>query len=490
MRVGIIALQHESNTFVPTPTTLADFEANTLALGQAVRDAAAGAHHEVAGFLAGLEEANVEAVPIMFARATPSGTITAETVDQLLDLIHQQLDGAGTLDGLLVAPHGAAVSERERDLDGYWLNIVRERVGPEMPIACTLDPHANVSQRMIDACNATITYRTNPHTDQRDVGLKAARLLTRMLRGEVTLTQAVAHPQVAISIDKQETAAQPCADLYALANEIQQRDKVLSDSVILGFPYADVAELGSGFIVVTDNDRALAQRYADELSQWLYEHRQRYACDLPEVDEAVREVAQSKERICLLDVGDNIGGGGPADGTTLAHALDKHGVADSIICLYDAEAAQQARDAGVGAKLTLTMGGKTDNRHGEPFTAEVTVRRLHDGKFRETEPRHGGRTAWDQGPTAIVQTARGLTILLNSRRTSPFSLHQINSTGLDAAQFRVFVAKGVNAPIAAYQEVADRFIRVNTPGLTGANMTRFTYQHRPKPLYPFEEPAP
>lgn len=488
MRVGVIALRHESNTFISKPTTLEDFQSHSLRVGEAVRhEGTADAHNEVAGFFAGLEEAGVDAVPVMYAGATPSGVITTETADHLVDLMHGQLDSAGELDGLLVAPHGAAVAEAYRDFDGHWLTLLRDRFGPDMPIVCTLDPHTNLSQRMIDACDATITYRTNPHVDQRPTGLIAARLLTRMLRGEVKLTQALVESQVAISIDKQETAAQPCADLYALANEIQQRDGVLSDSVALGFPYADVAEMGTKFIVVTDNDPDMAQRYGEELAQWLREHRHRFACDLPDVDEAVRDVAQSSDRICLLDVGDNVGGGGPADGTTLAHALHEHNVAQSFICLYDAEAQQQARDAGVGARLTLTMGGKFDDRHGAPFTAEVTVRHLDDGKYHETQPRHGGRAHWDQGPTAIVETDRGLTVMLNSRRTSPFSLQQIDGCGLDARQFRVLVAKGVNAPVAAYESVVDRFIRVNTPGLTGADMTKFHFDHRPKPLYPFEE---
>lgn len=487
MRVGILAIQHESNTFVPAPTTLADFESNLLATGSQVVDAAAEAHHEVGGFLEGLKEAGLEAVPLLFARATPSGTIAADTADQLVSMAMEQLEGAGPLDGLLVAPHGAAVSEHHRDFDGHWLELLRQRVGPETPIVCTLDPHANVSRRMINACHATIAYRTNPHTDQRQTGLIAANLIARHLRGRVKLTQALAHPPVAISIDKQETAARPCFDLYALANDVQERSAVLSDSVILGFPYADVEEMGSAFIVVTDNDPGLAHRCADELAEWLGEHRHRFACDLPDVEQAVSEVTDSTQRICLLDVGDNIGGGSPGDGTTLAHALHQQYVGQSFICLYDPLAVEQASSAGVGAERVLTMGGKTDNKHGKPFTTEATVRKLHDGHFTEDQPRHGGRTHWEMGPTAIVETERGMTVMLTSRRTPPFSLGQIHGTGLDPQQFRVFVAKGVNAPIAAYKQVCDRFIRVNTPGVTGADMTRFTYQHRPKPLFPFEE---
>lgn len=486
MRVGILGIQHESNTFVAKPTTLADFEADRLLRGQQIVDACAKAHHETGGFLEGLERERIEPVPLFFARATPGGTIARDADEQLIERALEALDQAGPLDGLLVAPHGAAVSERHRDFDGHWLTLVRQRLGPKVPIVCTLDPHANVSRRMIQTCDATIAYRTNPHVDQRETGLTAARLIARHLEGRIKLTQALTHPPVAISMDKQETAARPCSDLYALANDVQERSGVLSDSVILGFPYADVEEMGSAFIVVTDDEPDRAHRYANELADWLREHHHRFACDLPGVEQAVREAAETSERICLLDVGDNVGGGSPADGTLIALELHKQYVDRSFVCLFDPEAVKEAKAAGVGAECTLAMGGKTDRKHGKPFTTDVTVRKLHDGHFSEDQPRHGGRSHWDMGPSVVVETERGMTILLNSIRTPPFSLGQITGMGLDPQDFRVFVAKGVNAPIAAYKPVVDRFIRVNTPGVTAADMTTFTYKYRPKPLFPFE----
>ena len=487
MRVGILSLQHESNTFVSKPTTLADFQSKTLLTGEPVRTKMRDTHHELAGYFAGLEQAGHEAVPLVLAQATPAGAIDADTADQLVQMALDELENAGHLDGLLVAPHGAAVSEPYPDFDGHWLSLVRERVGDDMPMVCTLDPHANVSQRMIDACDATIAYHTNPHIDQRHVGLEAASLLDRTLRGEIRPTQAMADPQMAISIDKQETAAQPCADLYGLAKDVLDRPGVLSDTVILGFPYADVAELGTKLIVVTDNDAQAAQQHADELAKWLREHRQRYACDLPDVAEAVQEAAKEQKRVCLLDVGDNIGGGSAADGTELAHALHEQRVPQSFVCLCDAAAVEKASAAGVGAQLELTMGGASGEQRTGPLKANVTVRKLHDGKFHESEPRHGGRTHFDMGATAIVETDTGLTVMLNSVRTPPFSLHQLIDAGLNPEAFHVLVAKGVNAPIAAYETVCERFIRVNTTGTTGADMTTFTFHHRPKPLYPFED---
>lgn len=490
MRVGILAIQHESNTFLSQPTTMDSFRHDALLTGEAIRATYGASFHEVGGFFAALEEAALIAVPLLMACATPCGRITRETAETLIAMALEQLDACGPLDGLLVAPHGAAVSELADDFDGHWLTLIRERLGKQIPIVCTLDPHANVSSRMIAAVNATIAYRTNPHMDQHATGMAAGRLLARTLRGEITPTQAHAAPPVAISIDRQHTSAEPCASLYELANQLQQSRSVLSNSVLLGFPYADVAELGSGFIVVTDNDPALAQRYADQLAQSLIDRRQEFSCGLWEIEAALDQTASLPGPVCLLDVGDNVGGGSPGDGTALARAIELRPLPNSFVCLRDPEAVQAAMAAGAGAQVELAMGGKDDPLQGPPLRAAVRVVSLQEGRFSESQPRHGGRVAYDLGQTAVVTTPAGTTIQLISQRVPPFSLQQLLHFGIDPTQFQAIVAKGVNAPLAAYGEVCREFLRVNTPGVTCADMTQLDFQRRRRPLFPFEEIQP
>ena len=487
MRVGIIALQHESNTFIQSATELPDFEYDVLATGDAIYPVFKDSAHEIGGFFASLSETDIEAVPIFVARALPGGTITQPTVESLLQQMLEELKNAGPLDGLLVAPHGAGVSENARDLDGYWLTQVRDVVGPDLPIVCTLDAHANVSQTMIDTCNATIVYRSNPHIDQRDRGIEAARLMQRILDGEVKPTQGACFVPLAINIERQHTSSEPCASLYQLADEMLKTPGVLSNSIILGFPYADVQEMGSGFIVVTDNDRKLAQQLADQLGETLIQRRDEFRAHLVGIDDALDRAEQLEGPGCFLDMGDNIGGGSPADGTTILHAIKQRGGPTSFACLYDPEAAQQAIAAGPGATLAqLAMGGKTDDQHGAPLVCDVTVMSIHDGHFKEPAVRHGGKTEFQMGPTAVVKTSFGLTIMLNSHRTPPFSLGQLTSCGIEPADYQILIAKGVQAPLAAYSPVCPNLIRVNTPGVTSADMEQFQYQYRRQPLFPFE----
>jgi microcystin degradation protein MlrC len=330
-RVGILGFQHESNTFAPMSTDIDQF---TIAVGRELVSRWGSSHSEVAGFLKGLEVEGLEAVPLYMATATPSGTVTADAFEQIADSIQGALETAPALDGLLVAPHGAGVSERERDMDGFWLQGVRKIVGEDLPMICTLDLHANVSPQMIEACDATIAYRTNPHLDTFERGLEAATLIARTLRNEIQPTQAGSFPPVAINILNQGTSEPPCSTLAGVVDAVRRRDGVLSASVCLGFHFADVAEMGTSFNVVTDRDGELAQELADELAGYLVKHRHDFDPIHIYAPEAVEQATGMKGPVCLLDTGDNVGGGSAGDGTVIAHEVSRRGGPRTFACLY------------------------------------------------------------------------------------------------------------------------------------------------------------
>ncbi len=399
----------------------------------------------------------------------------------------QQLAAAGPLDGLLVAPHGATVAQSYPDADGAWLTRVRQAVGPDMPIIGTLDPHGNLSEEMVAATNALVSYRTNPHVDQEDRGLEAAAMMVRTLKGEITPVQAACYPPMAINIERQCTSESPCRELVSHFEEVRHRKGVLAASLMLGFPYADVDEMGSSSLVVTDGNPGLSQQLADELGQEMWRVRQGLAGTFLSVESAVAQAASLPGPVCLLDMGDNVGGGSPGDGTWIAHEMLKTGVGPAFVCIDDPTVVQQAETIGVGNTARFSVGGRTDTLHGSPLTADFKVQQIADGRYSESEVRHGGFTEFDQGRTAIMTTTTGLTVMVTSIRSLPFSLRQLTSFGLAPEQFQIIVAKGVNAPLAAYRSVCPSILRVNTRGVTVADMTQLPYTRRRHPMFPFEQ---
>ena len=487
MRVGILSLMQESNTFIQNETELSHFEEDLLLEGEEIRSTMENAHHEIGGFFQGLRDQKVEAVPIFTARALPFGTISSSAYTKLIEKMFFLTEKAGKLDGYLVAPHGATVSYEYPDADGHWLYKLRQRVGSGTPIIGTLDLHANLSQQMVEATDALIGYRSNPHLDQRDRGVEAAEMMVKMLRGEINPCQKAVFPPFIMNIEKQCTTETPCKELYELAEKLRERDGILSISILQGFPYADVSEMGSALLAISDGDDGSAEKVLEELSEKLWNSRSQFDGAGVDLETAMESLKKITGRTCLLDMGDNVGGGSPADGTLLAQALITHLVERSFVCLYDPHATELACRAGIGQSVVLQIGGKTDSNHGTPITAEVKVRGIYSGKFEEKQPRHGGFSCFDQGKTAVVENNSGLTVMLTTKRMAPFSLEQLYSCDLDPEDFDVLVAKGVNSPLAAYQEVCSLFIRVDTPGVTSANLDYFDYQFRRRPMYPFEK---
>ncbi|MBM4000499.1 MAG: M81 family metallopeptidase [Planctomycetes bacterium] len=487
MRVGIVGLLHESNTFHSEPTTRGHFTSDVLVAGDALRERFSGAHHEIGGFLAGCERAGIEAVPIFAARAVPFGPITDDTFEGLWADLADQWNRAGKLDGVLAAAHGAAVSGGQRDADGEWLSRLRALAGP-MPIVATLDAHANLSARMVRAVDALIAYRTNPHLDQRERGEEAAAMIARTLRGEVKPVMDGSFPPMVINIERQCTSDPHWRFMHEAVEDFRRREGVLSASLLLGFPYADVREMGASIVVVTDNDARAAREAAATLGRALWRERSSFLGQGLAMEGAIEEAARSPGPVGLLDMGDNIGGGAPGDATLLIEQLRK-GSQRAFACICDPIAARRAADAGTGASLELAIGGRSDPSIGSPMVDRFRVVRLDDGRFIEREVRHGGASRFDQGLTALLEDRSGHSIVVTSLRVPPFSLGQLTSCGVDPSRFHALVIKGVHAPIAAYRETCRTFLRVDTPGITSASMDRFVFRRRRAPLFPFEPDA-
>jgi microcystin degradation protein MlrC len=483
-RIAIAGFMHESNTFNPMKADRAAFLAQGLTFGPALLNEWRDAHHEVGGFLEGVAAGGGEAVPLVMAWATPAGPVVDTVLDEITSYLIAEIQRQRP-EGLLLALHGAMVAESHLDGDGEVLARLRRGLGRDFPIVVTLDLHGNLSERLIEQSDAAIAYRTCPHVDQRECGLRAARLLRRMLDGEINPRQALAKPAVIVNIMTHDTSQEPLRSLLEEARALENQTGILAVSLLPGFAYADVPQMGPAIVVVADGDTGLARREADRLGARLWEARERLTADLPGPVTAVASALQaSRLPVVLVDTGDNVGGGSTGDGTVLLGELLHQHATRSVVCLFAPEEARQCAAAGVGSNVHLTVGGKVDRLHGEPIAVTGRVRLLHDGTYVEPAVRHGGKRVNHMGLSAVVELAGENLLVLNSLRHPPFSLGQLTCLGIRPERQRILVVKAAIAYKAAYGPMAGTIIAVDTPGLTAVNPRRFAYRHIRRPIYP------
>jgi microcystin degradation protein MlrC len=491
MLIGIACFTHESNTFAIKPTTLADFRVD---LGQAVITHYADTFHEVAGFIAGAEEYGYTLHPLTAANATPGGPLTAETYEALVSQLLTALQQGPSLDGLLLALHGAMVAEGFPQADAETVRRVRAAVGPDFPLVVTHDYHGNVPPDLVAAADALVIYKTTPHIDQRERGLQAASILTRAIQGEVKPTSAIVKPEVIFNIVYHNTSQPPMGPLMQAAIALEKEPGILACSIAAGYQYADVPAMGPSIVVVTDNDPARAQQEAERLGQMMWAVRDQLKPNVPDPVTAVRRAMAAKHGpVALFDLGDNIGGGSAGDATTLLKTLIDEGADGWVMTIYDPEAVRTCTEAGIGAEVSLPIGGKTDDMHGPTLTISGRVRTLHDGSYMETERRHGGGRYFNQGLTAVLKVDVGVIgsgasglLVLNSERSTPNSIHQITCAGIQPHQQRILVAKGAVAPRAAYEPVSAEIIVVDTPGATAISIPPERYHRTRKTFYEWQ----
>ena len=481
LRIAIFGIYHESNTFIDKPTTITDFRNGHWLIGKEILNEYRSSFHEIGGMIEELERDDIEIVPITFAEATPGGIIAGDAYQLLLNQMIRELSASLPIDGCVIALHGAAVSEDYADMDGHWLAEVRKLVGDKIPIVGTLDLHANVSEEMVAATNALIPYTSNPHVDQRETGRKAAAMLLDIMNQRIAPVQYLCPSPVVISIEQQHTKSDPCLSLYQFINSLITEEQLLHISINLGFPYADVHEMGTSFIIIADG-KTNPQKVCGKLTSYMKVNQSQFVGERQAIDQVFPLIEFSPKPVLLLDMGDNIGGGSPGNSLYLLRFFQNHRHLKVLCCLHEPDAVKSLVDIETREPINLLLKDSDDS--GMAISARIL--KIVDGRFSESSPRHGGQVQYNMGATAIVQTNTGTTMMLMSNRVPPFSLQQFTAFGLNPQDYDVVIAKGVIAPIAAYAPVCKTILQVDTPGQTQANMTSFTYKNRRKPLFPFE----
>jgi len=305
--------------------------------------------------------------------------------------------------------------------------------------------------------------------------------------GRLRPTVAFRQPPLLPPIAGQLTARGPMRRLYDLADAMERRPGVISISIFAGFPLADIHDAGLSIYVATDGDQALANALADELAETAWTHRREFLHSAVPVETAVaRALAASARPVVLADIADNTGGGAGGDTTEILRELLRVGATETTVaCIWDPEAAGACVAAGVGATVTLPVGGKVDPAHGAPLLLTGRVRTVSDGRFVYKGPMLRG-LAGNVGPTAALEVG-GVKIVLITRRRQTLDPEMIRFVDIEPARERVLVVKSTIHYRAAFEPLAREIIEVDAPGLSSSNLSRFAFAHVRRPIFPLDD---
>jgi microcystin degradation protein MlrC len=485
MQVVIGSISHETNTFSNVLTGLPQFNEN-LYLGQDIVSVFRGKHAIASAFIQVAEAEGFELLPTVWASATPSGFVTDAAFTHLLARLLQPIEAAKPVDGVLLHLHGAMVTQSLDDPEGEILAAVRGVVGRGVPIVVTLDLHANIAERMVREADVLIGYDTYPHVDQFERGLEAAQLMASILQGRVTPTMAMQKPPMIVSPQRQKTSYYPMNALINLAHELEADDSIVNVTVAGGYPFADLEFAGMTMVVTTNNRPKIAQHKADQLAALAWKLRRDFLADVVPPTEAVAEaMAAPGGPVVLADHADNPGGGAPCDGTVLLQTLLALGAENAVLAvLADPEAVATLLTAGVGATVTLPLGGRTDRLHGPPLTVTGTVKLISDGTFWPLGPMASG-LASTMGRT-VVFTCQGVDVIVTEKRIQPTDLELYRSVGIEPTRKQILAVKSAVHFRASHEPIATKIIEVDTPGIHSARLSAFNYTKLRRPIFPLD----
>ncbi len=496
-RVAILGAILEANAFAPV-TTEADFRRLCYLEGDAIiaeaRKPAPAMPKEVPGFVQAMDAAGPwTPVPIVIAAAEPGGPVDHAFLEGLLADIRRRLLAAGRLDAVYIVNHGAMTSTRSHDPDGELYRMVRETVGPKVPVAATVDLHANISERMVGSVDVLISYVTNPHVDQAERGAEAADALCWLMAGGVAQSAFIRLPLTPASVNLL-TASGPYADLIAEGKRRRTAD-ILNVSVVGGFVFSDTPKNGIAVIVTARGDRRPAQTLALDLARRGWMDRHRFVKPLTSLEDGIRiAVANGRDpsppAAIFADAGDNPGGGGRGNTTWLLAALHDAGASGVLLGVFvDPDLAAEAHRRGKGARFRGVFNRGGDSEFSKRFEADATVIGLSDGICVGRRGVFAGRTL-DLGPVAALDLG-GVTVVVGTARKQCADPVQFECVGLDIGRARTVVVKSRGHFRAGFDEYfpPEQVFEIDAPGLTSPVLERFRFQHLPRPVFPLDPGA-
>jgi microcystin degradation protein MlrC len=468
-RIAVGGFLHETNTFAPTKATYADFVHGggwpAMARGADVLKVMRNINVGLSGFVEQAEAIGWEMVPILACGASPSAHVTRDAFERILTALVEGVGAAGQLDAVYLDLHGAMVAEHIDDGEGEVLKRVREVIGKDLPLVVSLDLHANITPEMVAYADALIAYRTYPHVDMADTGRAVAKHLALLLRTKQKFAKAFRELPFLIPISWQCTSDEPCRSIYQKLKALQS-DAVPTLSFAPGFPATDFPGCGPS-VVAYGRTQADADAAADTIAALVMSHESDFDGRIYAPDEGVRLAMQLATRaskpVVIADSQDNPGAGSDSDTTGMLRALIRNNATKAAIgVINDPAAAKAAHEAGVGATVTLALGGKSGIAGDAPYTGSFVVEQLSDGKFVAPGPYFGGRDM-DMGLSAALRIG-DIRVVVGSHKAQLADQSMYRYVGIEPTEQSILVNKSSVHFRADFEPIAERLLICAAPG--------------------------
>lgn len=492
MRIVVAQMKHETNTFSPVPTPIGRF-ARGQALpyeGRAAYDAFRGTGTGMGGFIELAEAAKAEIVTPIAAAAPPSAPVDDAAFEHIAGRICDAV-GRGC-DAILLDLHGAMVTQSLEDGEGELLRRVRA-LAPRTPVGVALDMHANLYPAMVENCDTIAGYQTYPHVDLRETGLRAGRPIFAMLEGRARPTMVWGARPMLPHVMRQGSDDEPNRWLQARCREMEAQG-ALAASVFVGFPHADIRNAGLSSVVVTDGDTARGEAWRDELLDHAWKNREAFVYRIEPLADSLRRArglagSAGGKPVVLLDHYDNSASGGTMDTMAVLSGVLDGGLENvAAFAVHDPEAVRRMAAAGVGAEVTLPLGGKYDmpsiRRTGEPRVVTGRVKLLSDGQYRNRGPMSKG-VLMDMGPTAVLDLGKAEIVVI-SRHQEPNDLECFRSLGIDPERKAFLVLKSRVHWRAAFRPICGGEVECAGVGVCTSDYSTLDFRNVRRPVYPLD----
>ena len=497
-RLFTACLGTETNSFSPVPTGMGLFERTMIARKGKHREPRSLFGLPLAVWRDRAAARGWSAIEGLAAFATPAGDTTRATYEALRDEILADLERALPVDAVLLNLHGAMIADGYPDAEGDLLTHIRARIGADIPILAELDLHGHLTRTKMEAADAVVFYKEYPHVDAVARAHEVFDICERMLEAGLKPKMAM-HDCRILGIFP--TTREPMQGFVARMKTLEMQPGIVSVSLAHGFPWGDTPEVGMRVLVVTDDDEALAAATARELGEWLWAQRREILAPFIPLDAAIDRVVQAStdpqhRPFVLADMADNTGVGAGGDSTfVLARLIEREIGGFAISPLWDPVAVQLAFDAGIGACLSIRIGGKLGPASGDPVDAVVTVMGLAESATQA----FGGSTArlgdmaWlridARGPAHEIDASpiddkHAIDVLVNSVRVQAFDPSCYSAAGLDPARPRALFVKSTQHFHAGFAPIAREVVYVATPGTGSMDFAALAHRRVTAKLWP------